>query len=361
MSSRVRLLTAAALGLGMALAGSAAAQTRLFIATGGYASAERRLEERGEIVDADAHRLLRRVEPFGDLADLIPDDDPLGVEAAAGGELPAFLSLHLKIDAEGRVSGCEVADPELPASPQALCDRVSSRIRMIPALDRSGSRVVDFYDLNIAIHDEDLPPPPRLELRALGYPPLRNYSPTVVRGGFGGMIAPAGAPESFDRPNATIEVRPDAQGELKCRLRSHAREETAFHARACEAALRGQFDFTGDNRDKTAHLLFFERNGQLAVLLPITRALQAGVPEPTTIALLRNALPPEAIARLRLEFWVRWDGRIADCMVVVSTGDDGQDFTACDRLTRQGLFTPTLDPFGRPDAQKLTDWAIPGQ
>jgi len=356
---RVAMMAAVMAGAALsALAGQASAQSRSFVAVSGDAPSPWELEERKQIPDADAFRLLRRAAPIGDLQTSIANDDPIKSLPRTGEEPGDYVGLFLVVGADGRVSHCEVSDTTFPTEPRGVCDRVSDRIRFIPGLDRNGARTADFYDLNIQVSAEDIPPPPLLMVRSVGYGPLRNFSPTVIAGGFDDLISSPLSPEVFGRPNATVEVRTDARGALTCAPRAGG-GDTAFIERACATALRGRFDFSGSNKGKSAYLYVFERAGQLAVLLPIFGAEQVGGADPATVSLLRSDLPREAAARLRLELHIDTDGRVVSCAITTSTGDDGQDFNACDRLLRQGRFAVTTDPFGRPAFKQHINWVIP--
>ena len=152
--------------------------------------------------------------------------------------------------------------------------------------------------------------------------------------------------------------RLDEQGEPKCVLRSYSREDTAFNDRACEAALAGQFDFTGANADKSAWFFFFEQDGRLAVLLPLSTDPRKGPPIPEAMAAARAGLTPESVERLRFDFWVDLNGRIVDCTIKVSSEDDAQDILGCDLLQRLGRFERSFDPFGRALPQQQFDWSL---
>lgn len=125
--------------------------------------------------------LLRRALPDGDIRDWIAEDDP-SVELLRTGAAPSRAALFFEIGADGRVAGCRVDRGEPDAYSTGLCDRMSHRMRLLPALDQAGNRVPDAYFIYVWFERETrsgrtrvvdhmaLPPSPPPPLPPGGWP-----------------------------------------------------------------------------------------------------------------------------------------------------------------------------------------------
>lgn len=362
-TNNLNLALVAAVGMVLILAGSAEAQTGQTIGIRGEAPSEWALKNRGQLSRGEDLDLLRRAGPAGDIQTWVADGDLTPVQSGDDGPKSIHAELLLEIDADGAVTECKVKAASHPSAVETLCERLSPRVRMIPALDRTGVRVADFYDVEVWAQGEaGFPlPPPRLQVRAptVSDWPYQTVSLTVVTGGFDHLVAHPFSSGAYNGPVARIVITPDDQGRPQCTLAPYFIEDATLNAEACPTALRGRYDFSGENQGEAAYLFFFRQEGRLALLLPAYNREQTGQPRAEPMAEVRAGLTTDAVERLRLDFWVDLDGGIGGCRIHTSSGDDVQDIAACDRLQRLGRFDRSLDIFGRALPRTMIGWAIP--
>ncbi len=356
------LATLGAVGAFFALAGPVLAQAGPVIAIEGETPSEWTLHDRGQMPRNQELDLLRRAAPDGDIRDWVVQGDLTPLQSDDGLK-DARAELFLEIDADGRVEKCKVKESYPIAAAEGLCERLSPRVRMIPALDRTGARTADFFDVSLWLEGNlgSIPPPPRLRVRAptVSHWPYQTVSLSVVTGGFDHLIAHPFSGGAYNGPVARVVVTPDDQGDLHCTVAHNYIDDATLSAEACPIALRGQFDFTDENAGKSAYLYFFQQDGRLAVLLPAYTREQTGQPQPDTMAEVRAGLTAETVTQVRMDFWVDVNGGIGGCTIHTTSGDDAQDFAVCDQLQRLGRFDRSLDVFGRAVSRVMIGWALP--
>lgn len=123
--------------------------------------------------------LMRRARPDGDIRDWIAEDDPPVVLLRSNGAASIQLSLLFDIGPDGRATGCRTEHRDNAAYAEGLCERVGPRVRMIPALDISGVRAPDRYDLVVQLQQRGGPSPARL-VDYLVLPPGRVPTPWTI-------------------------------------------------------------------------------------------------------------------------------------------------------------------------------------
>lgn len=123
--------------------------------------------------------LLRRARPDGDIRDWIAEDDPLVALLRHAGPVNTQLSLQFDIGPDGRATGCRTDHRNGAVYAEGLCERVGPRVRMIPALDTSGVRAPDKYELVVHLQQRTGPPPERL-VDFFALPPGRVHAPWII-------------------------------------------------------------------------------------------------------------------------------------------------------------------------------------
>lgn len=316
--------------------------------------------------------LLRRVLPDGDIRDWIAEDDP-AVELLRSGSAPTSrAALFFDIAADGQVAGCRVERGEPDAYSTGLCERMSQRMRLLPALDLAGNRVPDAYFIYVWFERETragrtrvvdhmaLPPSPPPPLPPGGWPLAWASTATPVTG-LDLLSGGGSAPEAFDGPWAGVRVGSDANGALDCSVVGSS-GDARFDRRACDAARRGRYLFPATARDyeRRTWVHFVHAAGRPRAILAEHERPAPARPAAGSVEAIRAAAPAGSgpgldVVRLRLE--IDMAGAVTQCLVTTSSGSDETDLAACTLTRRLGRFEPTEDVFGRPMAGALYDWS----
>jgi hypothetical protein len=313
--------------------------------------------------------LLRRAMPDGDIRDWISETDPAVEQLGKPGARSAQTSLLFSIGPDGRVTGCRIENAGNEVYSQGLCERMTDRMRLRPALNLAGEPVADQYFLYVwfarnarastrVVDHQSLPPAPA---PASGGWPLPWGSTDVAVAGLELLPGGGAAPEAESEPWAGIIMTQGADGRLTCRISASSGDER-LNADACRAARRARYTFPGGYGNRAT--LHFVRSGRriLAILPEHAEPTRATVTTEAAAA-IRAGLPTEGdpgALRLRLE--IDATGRATQCLVTTSSGVDATDVGAC-RLTMDGKrFNPAEDVFGRPFARSLYNWSpVAGQ
>jgi hypothetical protein len=315
--------------------------------------------------------LLRRALPDGDMRDWIAEDDP-SVALLRSGTAPSRAALLFDIGSDGRVTGCRVERGEPDAYSTGLCERMSQRMKLLPALDLAGNRVPDAYFIYVwferqtrpgttrLVDYKQLPPSPPPPLPPGGWPLDWASTDTAVTG-LDLLEGGGGAPAAFSAPWTGVRVGAEPNGALTCSVVGSS-GDTRFDRRACDAARRGRYPFPTTARDyeRRTWVHFVQEAGRpRAILAEHERPARARATA-QSIEAIRAAAPAGSgpgldAVRVRLEVDVA--GTVTQCLVTTSAGSDDIDIAACTLTRRLGRFEPAEDVFGRPRASALYDWS----
>lgn len=313
--------------------------------------------------------MLRRAEPLGDLVDWLPETDPSVALFKKMPWLSGGVSVVIAIDAEGRGGACRIehkyGEERLF---EGLCDRVSARVRMVPAIDAAGVRLADQFVYYVSFAPRFQPPEKVVDLAApspsppppFSWPPSSDYGVVSVTG-LDLLKGGPTAPEAGAAPWTGIVYDP-GDARMPCRVIASS-GDAGFDKKACKAAAKGTYDVS---RAKTVYqrriaLQFVGQMGKPRALLPVAGANKPPVPTPESLSAVQAAtsgLGAEALAKLRLRVVVDIQGRPTQCMIIDSTGSDAGNVKACEAVRALGRFTPTWDVFGRPREGFLYGWKL---
>lgn len=311
-------------------------------------------------------RPLRRATAVGPVSDWLPDSDPMVVLAAAGTAASGNVAVKLTIEPTGRVSACELQRPYGDAALfEGLCDRISARARVKPAIDDAGAAVTDRFILSINVvrsltpqtplvvvsAPSPAPPPPGVQ-----WPPSwDSQMATVAKLDLlpGGPTSAAARAE----PWAGIEYSPEDPRQA-CRIVKSS-GDAAFDARACKAAAKGRYDVSRFERpwQRRMQLHFVLFDGKPRALLPVQKWSGRPVASDAARTAVAAALPADSLARVRLNVMVEASGAVSACTIQATSGADAGDVAACAAVRAHGPFAPATDIFGRPFKAQLYDWS----
>ncbi len=203
--------------------------------------------------------LLRRALPDGDIRDWIAEDDPSVELLRAGSAPPSRAALFFDIGADGRVASCHVEHGPEDAYSSGLCERMSQRMKLVPALDVAGNRVADSYFMYIwfeqrtraaparLVDHMQLPPAPPPPPPSGGWP-LHWASTSAEVSGLDLLPGGGAAPEASGSPWTGVRISADERGRLTCTVVGSS-GDARFDRRACDAARRGRYVFPGAEQD----------------------------------------------------------------------------------------------------------------
>lgn len=312
---------------------------------------------------------LRRATAVDPVSDWLPAGDPAVVLATTGTTTTGGVALKLSIDTAGRVSACELLRSygDLPVF-EGLCDRVTARARLTPAIDNAGTPVADRYFLSISFARSLTPQAPPVVVRepspvpwapGAQWPPSSDSQVATVEK----LDLLPGGPTSAEaraQPWAGIEYSPEDPRQ-PCRIVKSS-GDAAFDARACKAAAKGRYDVSKFEkpwqRRMQLHFVLFKDKPR--ALLPVQKWSGRPVASQAARAAVVAALPAEALARVRLNVMVEPSGAVSRCTIETSSGTDAGDVAACAAVRAVGPFAPATDIFGRPFKARLYDWS-PGK
>lgn len=309
---------------------------------------------------------LRRAAAIGPVSDWLPDSDPAVVLATTGTTAMGGVALKLSINAAGRVSACELqrsyGDPPLF---DGLCERVTGRARLTPAIDDAGAPVADRYFLSINVGRSLTPQTPLVVVRepspapwapGAQWPPYSDSQLARVEK----LDLLPGGPTSADaraEPWAGIEFAPEDPRQ-PCRVVKSS-GDAAFDARACKAAAKGRYDVSMFEKawQRRMQLHFVLSGGKPRALLPVQKWSGRPVASDAARSAVAAALPADALGRVRLSVMVEASGALSGCTIETSSGSDAGDVAACAAVRANGPFAPATDIFGRPFRARLNDWS----
>lgn len=316
--------------------------------------------------------LLRRALPDGDIRDWIAEDDP-SLELLRTGGAASRTGLYFDIGADGRVAGCRIQDGAADAYSTGLCERMSQRMTLVPALDLAGNRVADAYFIYVWFERQTrpgqtrvvdymrLPPAPPPPLPPGGWP-LGWASTSAEVSGLDLLPGGGSAPEASGAPWAGVRVTADDEGRLTCEVVGSS-GDPRFDRRACDSARRGRFAFPAARqaRDRRLWVHFVQHSGRPHAVLAEHESPSGARARAESVAAIRAATPTNSAeldaVRLRLEIDAK--GAVTQCLVTTTSGSDSTDIAACTLIRSLGRFEPAEDVFGRPRAGSLYDWALP--
>jgi hypothetical protein len=316
-------------------------------------------------LEADETRPLRRANAIGMVSDWLPDNDPLVRLVAAGTNTSGGVAATLTVDPAGRVSACELLRPYGDAALfEGLCDRISGRAQLRPAIDDASAPVTNRFMLTISLDRSLTPQTPLVVVRGLSPappPPGPQWPPS-----WDSQLAsvekldllPGGptSPDARAEPWAGIEYSPEDPRQ-PCRIVKSS-GDAAFDARACKAAAKGRYDVSKFEKpwQRRMQLHFVLFGGKPRALLPVQQWSGRPVASEAARAAVAAALPADAFARLRLNVMVAASGAVSRCTIEASSGTDAGDVAACAAVRANGPFALAQDIFGRPFKAQLYDW-----
>lgn len=319
-----------------------------------------------DYLEAGETRPLRRATVVGPVSDWLPDSDPLVRLVAAGTATSGGVRAKLTIEPTGRISACELIRPHGDAALfEGLCDRISERARLKPAIDDSGAPMSDRFFLTINVGRSLTPQSPLVLVSAPSpappppggqWPPFWDSQLATVEK----LDLLPGGPTSAEAravPWAGIEYSPEDPRQ-PCRIVKSS-GDAAFDARACKAAAKGRYDVSKLEKpwQRRMQLHFVLFGGKPRALLPVQQWSGRPVASEAARAAVTAALPADALARLRLNVMVEASGAVSRCTIEASSGTDAGDVAACAAVRANGPFAPAKDIFGRPFKAQLYDWA----
>ncbi len=310
---------------------------------------------------------MRRARPTGSVVDWLPDSDPAVTRAKTTNET-GYVSLDLAVDGNGRVIGCKLNPPDMaPALSAGLCDRISAKARMTPAIDEAGASTPDRYTFNIAFNRSYegrspvvvlMPPAPAPPPPGAQWPPNAD-SMTVTVDKLDRLDGGPDSPLAFAAPWAGVIYSPEAAGE-RCKIVLSS-GDAGFDKRACAAAAKGRYAVSADAESyrRRIQLHFVLADGKPRALAPVqkwTSRAAASEPVRAAVAAALPPLPGDASGRLTLDVRVDAAGAPTGCRIETSSGSDAADVAACAAARKAGPYVPAKDIFGRPLASALYDW-----
>jgi hypothetical protein len=313
-------------------------------------------------VPATATNQLRRVRPAEDIRTWIQETDPEFELVRTEPELEGEVSLLLDIGVDGRATSCRLENPRgEPRLTEHLCERLSGRVVMVPALDQSGVPTADTARISVS-YKTQRGATSRLVHNTIPFPIIGMPSWPPREPGQGrvtGLPALRGGPEGPDAhsaPWAGVEMLYDRQDRLICRLIDSS-GDAAFNAQACAASGVGTYDLTRGEQeyDRRVRIHFVRQDGAARALIPTRWPAEPAI-EPSSLAAIRAALAEAGhteLGRLKLKLEADTDGRLVHCSIVDSSGSDGIDVAVCNLAREHARLSAARDVFGRRVAGRL--------
>lgn len=321
---------------------------------------------------SDATRpMLRYAEPEGDPLTWFSPTDPAVAYLKANPR--AFGSVYLTVDVgpDGRATGCA---PRYPSGDTALteglCERISPRVRALPALDAQGVRTAGVLMVSVVLSHRPTPPENLVYLQppSPAPPPHAAWPPwnPWTYGDFKHLDLFRGSPAdaaALAEPWAGVEVSLNAQEKLVCRVVLSSKD-AKFDKRACDAASSAAWDFARATQPymRRISLHMVAQDGKPRALPPLREHNQPAAILPDSRAALDAAVAgwdKTMLAKVRLSLDVDATGAVTGCHIYTTSGSDPGDLAACN-LARTARFTPAEDVFGRPTKGGLWSWKLAG-
>lgn len=313
-----------------------------------------------------AFPLVRRARPLASPATWVSANDApirLAVEEALSG----YASVRLDIGPDGRAVGCaddwKSGDARLA---QGVCEAVTPRVRLTPAIDEAGTPRPDQFTLTLSFQRvlsaygdggglivETQPPPAPPPLDA--WPPASAPTLASVEGLElirGDVTLAAGAAATW----AGVRLRQGRAG-VDCEI-ADSSGDAAFNREACARARRARITIASQSWSPAIPLLFLRQDGEARAAPPVQRAWTPARALPEAAAAVVTALEsdPQGSARLVLSVTVDPQGVATGCEVDGSTGNDRSDVLACRAVKGRKLFEAAVDVFGVRRAGGLWGW-----
>lgn len=310
---------------------------------------------------------MRRAKPVAEVTTWLPDSDPAVVAVKTADDAGA-VTLDLAVDAAGKVVGCTAKQVYGAARlSEGLCDRVSARARLVPAIDDMGRPVADRFLFTVSFNRALAPRSPIVAEMAPSPsppPPGGSWPPyadsLLIKATKLDLLAGgAASPQARAEPWTGIVYSPEAKGE-RCKIERSSGDQ-AFDKRACATAAKGAYDTSAATEPfrRRMPLHFVLADGKPRALVPVQKWVsRASAPESVRAAVAGElaTLPADAAKRLRLDVMIDASGAATGCQIDASSGSDAGDVAACAAARKAGPYEPARDIFGRPFPARLYSW-----